>query len=118
MPVSSYPHVFPRRQGATFERVRTRATPFDVSAEQCCRSPLLDSHTTVRTFGGGEVSWAASAEVKAESAISAAMEAVVRIDFIVRGLLDDSSSSPRSRDAVTTFDTFDSRRSRYGMHLR
>src|SRR4029079_15140717 len=43
IPVSSYPHVFPRRHATALVDV-TSATPDDVVAGQCCRSPARDSH--------------------------------------------------------------------------
>ena len=45
MPVSSYPHVFPRRHGAVPVDL-TSATPRDVSAAQCSRSPGDDEQAT------------------------------------------------------------------------
>ena len=41
IPVSSYPHVFPSRHGAVPVDFSS-ATPLDVSAAQCCRSPGRD----------------------------------------------------------------------------
>jgi len=45
MPVSPYPHVFPRRDGALPVDFAS-ATLDDVSAAQCVRAPALDSQTT------------------------------------------------------------------------
>jgi hypothetical protein len=45
MPVSSYPQVFPSRQGAPPNDCRSD-TPDEVIAAQCSRSPARDSHET------------------------------------------------------------------------
>src|SRR5262245_26779871 len=49
IPVSSYPHVFPSRHGAVPVDFSS-ATPLEVSAAQCRRSPACDWHETRSSF--------------------------------------------------------------------
>src|SRR5262245_38139242 len=51
-PLSSYPHVLPRRQGASPDD-RTSVTPFEVLAAQWFRSPGFEVQVTVTGFAAG-----------------------------------------------------------------
>ena len=82
-PWASYPHVLPSMQGDAPADL-ARATPCDVSAGQCCRSPGFEEHLIVIVVGtaageAGEAvaSWAVAGAATSQIAASNAPHVVL-----------------------------------------
>jgi hypothetical protein len=93
IPVSSYPHVFPSRQGAVPVE-RTSATPADVSASQCTRPLSRDEQTIVACTGGAVVGAGGAAACACDGESSGGWARTADADKKTR---KNAANTPRTR---------------------